>query len=67
MSKVTDFHSDAGDASLTSRLGGGIGFDLGGHMLDQITWIMGRPDATHFLTHFTQSVNPVSKNDEFRI
>ena len=38
MSKVTSFSPDAGGASLASRVGGGIFFDLGGHMLDQITW-----------------------------
>ena len=36
MSKVTTFSPDAGGASV--RVGGGIFFDLGGHMLDQITW-----------------------------
>ena len=36
MSKVTTFSPDAGRASV--RVGGGIFFDLGGHMLDQITW-----------------------------
>ena len=57
MSKVTTFSSDAGGASLSSRLGGGIFFDLGGHMLDQITWIMGRPDKTQNIVHFTQTLN----------
>ena len=27
-------------------------------MLDQITWIMGRPDTTRFLANFTQTDNP---------
>ena len=31
---------------------GGVMFDLGGHMLDQVVWILGRPDrVTGFLQH----------------
>jgi predicted dehydrogenase len=39
---------------------GGILYDLGGHMLDQIVWLLGRPNRVH---HFTQ--NAASRTRDF--
>ncbi len=42
---------------------GGIFFDLGGHVLDQIVWMMGRPDkVTSFLRNDGGSVEPFKDN-----
>ena len=42
---------------------GGIFFDLGGHMLDQVLWILGRPTkATSFLRNDSGSVSAFQDN-----
>ena len=42
---------------------GGIFFDLGGHMLDQVVWILGRPvKVTSFLRNDTGSVSAFQDN-----
>jgi len=42
---------------------GGIFFDLGGHVLDQIVWMMGRPEkVTSFLRNDGGSVEPFKDN-----
>lgn len=42
---------------------GGIFFDLGGHVLDQIVWMMGRPEkVTSFLRNDGESVEPFKDN-----
>lgn len=42
---------------------GGIFFDLGGHVLDQIVWILGRPEkVTSFLRNDGGSVEPFKDN-----
>ena len=42
---------------------GGIFFDLGGHVLDQILWLLGRPEkVTSFLRNDGDSVEPFKDN-----
>ena len=42
---------------------GGIFFDLGGHVLDQIVWMLGRPEkVTSFLRNDGDSVEPFKDN-----
>ena len=42
---------------------GGIHFDLGGHMLDQVVWMLGRPErVTSFLRSDTDDVPGFSDN-----
>lgn len=42
---------------------GGIFFDLGGHVLDQIVWVLGRPEkVTSFLRNDGGSVEPFKDN-----
>ena len=53
---VPGFTGDAGGAS--ARTGGGIMWDLGGHMLDQVTWLMGRPVKVTASFQFTQQEAP---------
>jgi predicted dehydrogenase len=40
-------HVDLRERTEQSRHLGGILYDLGGHMLDQIVWLMGRPTRVH--------------------
>ncbi|MQF70369.1 Gfo/Idh/MocA family oxidoreductase [SAR202 cluster bacterium AD-812-D07_MRT_10900m] len=53
---------------LTGREGlahhkGGVMFDLGGHVLDQVVWILGRPNkVTGFLQHATSQTPGVMDN-----
>ncbi len=42
---------------------GGVMYDLGGHMLDQVVWILGRPNrVTRFLQHATSETRGVMDN-----
>lgn len=42
---------------------GGIFFDLGGHVLDQVVWMLGRPEkVTSFLRNDSGSVEPFKDN-----
>ena len=42
---------------------GGIFFDLGGHVLDQVVWILGRPEkVTSFLRNDGESLEPFKDN-----
>ena len=42
---------------------GGIFFDLGGHVLDQVLWLLGRPEkVTSFLRNDADSVEPFKDN-----
>ncbi|MCI0808709.1 MAG: Gfo/Idh/MocA family oxidoreductase [Chloroflexi bacterium] len=42
---------------------GGVMYDLGGHMLDQVVWILGRPNrVTGFLQHATSGTPGVMDN-----
>ena len=42
---------------------GGIMYDLGGHMLDQVVWILGRPNkVTRFFQHATSETRDVMDN-----
>lgn len=56
------------EGQLTGREGyahhqGGIMFDLGGHMLDQIVWILGRPNrVTRFFQHAASETPNVMDN-----
>ena len=58
--------SDGGQ--FTDRLGlsyhrGGVLYDLGGHMLDQIVWLLGRPQrVTSFLQNATSATRNFSDN-----
>ena len=46
-----------------ARHPGGIFYDLGGHMLDQIVWFLGRPvDVAAFLRHDDDMVPPFHDN-----
>ncbi len=46
-----------------SRHAGGIFYDLGGHMLDQIVWLLGRPlEVTAFLRNDSGVVPPFKDN-----
>jgi predicted dehydrogenase len=38
---------DLAERTRQSRHRGGILYDLGGHMIDQLVWLLGRPDAVH--------------------
>ena len=54
------------DEGVRTRIGvhrGGILYDLAGHMLDQIVWLLGRPDkVTSYLRHDDEPVSNFSDN-----
>jgi predicted dehydrogenase len=59
---------DNPEGQFTGRKGlahhqGGVMFDLGGHMLDQIVWLLGRPNkVTRFFQHATSETRDVMDN-----
>jgi predicted dehydrogenase len=59
---------DNPEGQFTGRKGlahhqGGVMFDLGGHMLDQVVWILGRPNkVTRFFQHATSETRDVMDN-----
>ncbi|MDP6666249.1 MAG: Gfo/Idh/MocA family oxidoreductase [Dehalococcoidia bacterium] len=56
------------EGTLTGREGlahhqGGVMYDLGGHMLDQVVWILGRPNrVTRFFQHAASDTREVMDN-----